>query len=171
MREADADHEGFADLLILEEFFGFLGAGEHAVGESDHEFFACFFCRGNHSVGVFERGSDWFFAEDVASRVERGDGIFRVEDVGRADADDIEVFVLQHVFVIRIARDFAEALLNFIMAFGRGFCEGYHFAAAVFFVSREVAFLGDGACADDADFVGFFGGAHVSLDSWGCELG
>lgn len=169
--EPDPDHEGFSDGFILQEFFGFLGAGEHSVCEADHEFFACFFGRGDHFVCVFEGGGYWFFAEYVASCVEGCDGVLGVEDVGCADADDVEVFVFEHVFVVGVGGDFSEPLFDFFVAFRGGFCEGDDFGASVFFVSGEVAFLCDGSCADDADFVGFFGGGHVCCGSWGVWVG
>ena len=102
-REAHAEMQvdDFADLVFGDQLLGIICRLREIVVQIDAEIEIVLGGEGDHLAGLFDVVGDWLFAEDMlAGREGLHDGnavptaVFRT---ARADIDDVELFVGEHV--------------------------------------------------------------------------
>ena len=94
MAERRAEGHDFADDAFLEELLGLQVGGHEALVMADHELAAELLSREDHLGGVFEIGGHRLLAEDVLAGLQAGDRQAGMLAVGRADADGVDVLVV-----------------------------------------------------------------------------
>ena len=92
--ERRAEGHDFADDAFLEELLGLQVGGHEALVVADHELAAELLSREDHLGGVFEIGGHRLLAEDVLAGLQAGDRQAGMLAVGRADADGVDVLVV-----------------------------------------------------------------------------
>ena len=171
----------FADGSVGDHAAGFAPAGIEAALVADGEFYFVALSGNDHRVGFAERYGHRFFAEHGFGAARAGgDRHFSVLGIPRADADDVEVFFVEHFAVIGIGRLDVEVGGIAGERFGVRVGDGGDFGVLAFGPAAAVL-AGDAARGDDADAVfGCHGGESflsrlnvwhsASLRLWVCLL-
>ncbi len=141
------------DLAPIDDPFRRLHLGGKAVVQPKGEHFAHPLRRLHHLArlgGGHRRG---FFTEDVASRLQRGDGRRRVKLVGGADAHRVQLFFFQHLSIVLVgpakAKAFGHLFSPLVVDVRAG--DQLHLIAGRL-VARDVGRLRNASDSDDPDF-------------------
>jgi len=137
-----------AQTTLVDVGFERLHVGALAVVEGDVERTPGPRCRGDHRFSIGERAGEWLLAKHVLAAFHRRNRDRRVQEVGRADVDDVQVIAGHKWLVIGVKIGDVVRRAEFLEPLRIGIRHGNNLDAGNLLVSAQV--MPSNAQADDA---------------------